>query len=58
MELEGLKMAITNLQEAGLMIDSLVTDRHPSVNKWLHDNMPAIKHYYDIWPLQKVNFPH
>ncbi|XP_077968635.1 uncharacterized protein LOC120326639 [Styela clava] len=39
MELEGLKRGIDALLEEGIRIGELITDRHPSVTKWVRENL-------------------
>ncbi|KAH3700445.1 hypothetical protein DPMN_019228 [Dreissena polymorpha] len=53
MELEGLKRGITALQEMGILIKEIVTDRHMQIQKWLRDNHHEIKHSYDVWHVAK-----
>ena len=53
MEKEGLVRAINNLQENGLEINILVTDRHRQIAKWIRETLPNVKHYYDVWHLAK-----
>eukprot|EP00057_Strongylocentrotus_purpuratus_P012939 XP_011667413.1 PREDICTED: uncharacterized protein LOC105439756 [Strongylocentrotus purpuratus] len=53
MEKEGLVRGLTSLQEKGVEIESLVTDRHASVAKWMRENQPDIKHQYDVWHIAK-----
>lgn len=40
MEKEGLQRVLNFLQQQGLTIEVLVTDRHRQINKWLRDNHP------------------
>ena len=54
MEKEGLIRAVKKLQEYGLGIDIMVTDRHRQIAKWIGQFLPHIKHYYDVWLLAKV----
>lgn len=58
MEKEGLQWVLRHLQENGLTTKVLVTDRHQQINKWIRENYPCIKHYYDIWHVAKgmLNF--
>ena len=49
MELEGLQRVLHFLQQQGLSIQVLVTDRHKQINKWLRERCPTIIHYYDVW---------
>ena len=53
MEKEGLVRAINNLQENGLEINILVTDRHRQIAKWIRETLSNVKHYYDVWHLAK-----
>ena len=56
MEKEGLLRVLKFLEEHGLRVDILVTDRHSQINKWLRENHPEIKHYFDIWHVAKRNY--
>ena len=53
MEKEGLIRSIQFLEDNGLSIDTIITDRHPQVQKYLRENKPSITHYYDIWHIAK-----
>ena len=48
MELEGLICSTDLLQEWGLDIGTLVTDRHRSVAKWVRKNLPIMEHLYQF----------
>ena len=50
MEKEGLKMSLALLDARGVTIDSIVTDRHPQIQKFLRDN---ITQFYDVWHMEK-----
>ena len=52
MEKEGLQRVLQFLQEQGLTIEVLVTDRHRQINKWLRESYPTITHYY-VWHVAK-----
>ena len=54
MEKEGLVRSIKFLEENGLLIDKLITDRHPQIQKYLRDMKPSITHYYDVWHVAKA----
>lgn len=46
MEKEGLQRVLNVLQQQGLTVEVLVTDRHKQINKkWLRENYPTITHY-------------
>ena len=53
MEKEGLLRGIQFLEQKGLTIKVLVTDRHKQINKWLRECHPQIKHYFDVWHVAK-----
>ncbi|CDQ97355.1 unnamed protein product [Oncorhynchus mykiss] len=53
MEKEGLLRIIAALEEAAVSIDSIVTDRHPSIQKYLREERPDIKYTYDGWHVAK-----
>jgi len=52
MELEGLKRAI-NFLEGHLKITELVTDKHPSVKKFMRIQHADKKHLFDVWHVAK-----
>lgn len=54
MELEGLKRSLEKLAAHGIVLDYIVTDHHPQIQKYLKDN--SIKQFYDIWHLEKGEF--
>lgn len=53
MEKEGLERVLASIEQNGLVVNTLVTDRHIQINKWLRDTKPDILHYYDIWHVAK-----
>ena len=53
MEKEGLIRCVEFLEGLGLSIGSLITDRHPVVQKWVREKLPDTKHYYDVWHVAK-----
>uniref|UniRef100_A0A8C2KDZ0 Si:ch211-108c17.2 n=1 Tax=Cyprinus carpio TaxID=7962 RepID=A0A8C2KDZ0_CYPCA len=53
MEKEGLRRSLDRLEESGVKLDCVVTDRHPQIQKFLKDR--KIIHYYDIWHMAKGN---
>ena len=52
MEKEGLLRAVNKLQQ-GFKVDTLVTDRHSQISKWVGENLPETNHCYDIWHIAK-----
>ena len=53
MEKEGLVRSLRMLEKKKFKIDTLVTDRHKQIAKWLKGNAANIDHRYDIWHLAK-----
>ena len=53
MEKEGLIRAVEDLQEEGLTIGTLVTDRHNEIAKWMREEHPEIDHRHDVWHVAK-----
>ncbi|KAK9958119.1 hypothetical protein ABG768_012293 [Culter alburnus] len=51
MEKEGLKRSLDLLRAHSVTFDSIVTDRHPQVQKFLRE--ANITHYYDVWHIEK-----
>ncbi|XP_016346660.1 uncharacterized protein LOC107692211 [Sinocyclocheilus anshuiensis] len=51
MEKEGLKRSLDVLRAHGVTFDSIVTDRHPQVQKFLRET--NITQYYDVWHIEK-----
>ncbi|XP_077076473.1 uncharacterized protein LOC143729210 isoform X1 [Siphateles boraxobius] len=51
MEMEGLKRSLALLEERGVTLNSIVTDRHPKIQKFLKET--RIKHYYDVRRIEK-----
>lgn len=51
MEMEGLKRSLDFLEDRGVTLDSIVTDRHPQIKKFLKES--RIKHYFDVWHIEK-----
>ncbi|XP_077564047.1 uncharacterized protein LOC144179529 isoform X2 [Haemaphysalis longicornis] len=53
MELEGLKRALTALEESGVRVTEAVTDRHPQVRKYFKTEKPEVDHRFDAWHVCK-----
>lgn len=53
MELEGLKRRLTTLENAGVIANHLVTDRHSMVKKYMRTVHPQKKHHFDVWHMAK-----
>ena len=52
MEGEGLARSLQWIQTF-VAVDTLITDRHVSIKKYLHDQHPNIEHLFDIWHVAK-----
>lgn len=53
MEKEGLPRYLTFLTEEGLSINTLITDKHVQIRKYMRETWPAIKHRLDGWHVGK-----
>lgn len=53
MELEGLKRALQDLDDRGVAIEEVVTDRHPQVRKFFKTERPEVNHFIDAWHVAK-----
>ncbi|XP_027129110.1 uncharacterized protein LOC109136800 isoform X2 [Larimichthys crocea] len=51
MEKEGLIWSLQYLEQPGVKVASLVTDRHSQVQKSIRAQKPDIDHFYDVWHL-------
>lgn len=51
MEKEGLKRSLALLEARGVALDSIVTDRHPQIQKFLRE--AKVTQYYDVWHMEK-----
>ncbi|KAL5019986.1 hypothetical protein ScPMuIL_002878 [Solemya velum] len=56
MEKEGLEKSVEHLHQFGLSIETMVTDRHLQVNKWIRKQMPGTTHYFGVWKVSKGQF--
>ncbi|KAH7961481.1 hypothetical protein HPB52_009362 [Rhipicephalus sanguineus] len=53
MEKQGLAKCLTAVEELGIHIGSLTTDRHPGVKQYCRKHKPNIPHWYDVWHVGK-----
>ena len=53
MELEGLKRGLEYLNDCGMAVTELVTDRHVQVRKFMSDKQPETQHFFDVWHMAK-----
>jgi len=51
MEKEGLRRSLDLLRAHGVTFDSIVTNRHPQIQKHLRE--ANIKQYYNVWHIEK-----
>ena len=49
MEVMGLKNTIAQLQKEDFEIESITTDRHAGIMKWLRENLKDVRCFNDIW---------
>ena len=38
-----------------IVMDAIVTDRHPEIQKWVREKLPMVNHYDDVWHVAKGN---
>ena len=55
MEKEGFERSLNFLESQGLNIGAIVTDRHPSIGKFMKERRPSIRHLY-TWHVAKGIF--
>lgn len=53
MEKEGLIRCVDFFNNHNINIQTLVTDRHVQIVKWVRENMPETTHYFDLWHVAK-----
>ena len=53
MEKEGMIRTMHKLEEKGLKVETLVTDRRPQIIKHVREQMPETKHMFDVWHVEK-----
>ena len=53
MEMEGLKTSLRKLEDLALEIKSLTTDQHIQIRKFLREENPHIKQWFDCWHIAK-----
>ena len=55
MELEGLIRCRKSLEDKAVVVESLTTDRHPSITNYMRSKWPGVQHYFDTWHIAKGN---
>ena len=53
MEKEGLSRGIELLSANSLNINTLITDRHSQISKFVSKKHPSIENRYDVWHVSK-----
>uniref|UniRef100_A0A915EN42 Uncharacterized protein n=1 Tax=Ditylenchus dipsaci TaxID=166011 RepID=A0A915EN42_9BILA len=53
MELEGVKRCIQALEESGIIIKSVTTDRHLQIRAYMASEKPELEHDFDAWHMLK-----
>ena len=53
MELDGLKHTLRRLDDSGINIASLTTDRLKQVRKYMREERKDVTHQFDIWHVSK-----
>ena len=53
MEKERLIRSCNHIKSSGLKIETLISDRHLQIQKWIRENLPEVTHYYDVWHVAK-----
>ena len=53
MEKQGLRRCLTFLENKNLELGTLVTDRHPQIQKMMREEYSQVEHYYDVWHVAK-----
>lgn len=53
MELKGAQDSFAFLKAAQLGISVFISDRHRSIAKWIREQEPATRHFFDIWHVAK-----
>ena len=56
MEKEGLARALAKIRDSDLEADTITTDRHPQIAKYIRTELQEITHLYDIWDVAEGDF--
>ena len=56
MEKKGLSRGIEFLSANSLNINTLITDRHSQISKFVSKKHPSIEHHYDFWHVSKYGY--
>ncbi len=41
------------MDDEGIVVDTMITDRHRQIAKFLREECPEIRHLYDVWHIAK-----
>lgn len=55
MEMEGLLRCLQKLEEEGVVLSDLVTDRHPQIKAYMKKERTDINYWFDVWHVGKGN---
>ena len=44
---------IKKIKDSGLKMEVFISDRHVQNRKWIKEELPETKHYFDIWHVAK-----
>ena len=53
MEKQGLIQCLNTAATSGLHVNTIVTDRHPQIMKYIREEMPSTEHKFDVWHVVK-----
>ena len=53
MEYHGFVQAMEYLLGTGLLLKTLISDRHSGIAKHMTEKLASIKHYFDVWHPKK-----
>ncbi len=56
MEIQGLWDLFDWLDEQGIDVKALVTDRHTQIARWMRTDKAKVLHVFDIWHLCKGTY--
>ena len=53
MEHKGLVKALKFLADSSVQVETLITDRHKQIARYMREQKPSIDHCYDLWHVSK-----
>ena len=53
MKFLAFQQCMSYLQKQGVTLESLVTDGHFSIAKYMREQFTKVTHYFDLWQLRK-----